>query len=184
MKRYLLNLLILGFFVGCKPDAPSNMELNKTEIDSISQGLFVHEIQTNLPNDDTSFIFFRTMTRDKSVFMEIHYKKEPNKKSTSFLYTKDFFGKTIDSSEFSIGIHAVGRPYFEVNQDRSIMLIDSQKINLEPYWVEIKTESNESVVVMCQADTTICCDTVMFRIDLLGRITCSNGLVKYPIWIN
>ncbi|MBK7130949.1 MAG: hypothetical protein IPM74_18365 [Crocinitomicaceae bacterium] len=184
MKKYFLNLLILVFLTGCKSDESAYFELNKIEVDNAFQGLFVHELRANLPNNDTSFIFFRTMTQDKSVFMEIYYNKRSNEKSSPYLYTKDFFGKTIDSSRFTTGVYAIGNPYCEVHKDRSVTLIDSQKIMLEPYWVEIKTQSGERVSVMCQTDTTICCDTVIFNIDLDGKITCSNPLVKNPIMTN
>lgn len=181
MRKNIGCLFLISFICSCCSEQVET-DVKTTSLEGrTTEQLFTSTFSSAIPDIDSTFVLFHTGTADQKLFIEIVYKKKPYQKAKLYLYTKEFFGNTIDSCMLEAGLLALGKPFIEVNTDRSITLLDSQNIELTPCWIEIESESGENVSVMCLRDTTICCTEVIYKIGANGRISSSdpNGVYRW-----
>jgi hypothetical protein len=174
------SIILIHLLFCCRPDSFRDKAVSNSRLGQPTERVFTRTFKDTIPNVDSTFMMFWTGTLDKRLFTEIHYSKHTDQRAYLFLYTRDFFGKTIDSCKLSAGTFSLGKPLIEVSSERSITVIDSIKWPLSPYWIEIESASGERVMAECHPDTIVCCNEVVFKIGNDGRISSSdpNGLFR------
>lgn len=170
------SIILIHILFSCRLDSFRDKEISNSRLGQPTDRVFTRTFKDTIPNVDSTFMMFWTGTLDKKLFTEIHYSKQTDERAYLFLYTRDFFGKTIDSCKLSAGTFSLGKPLIEVSSARYITVIDSIKWPLSPYGIENESASGERVMAECHPDTIVCCNEVVFKIKPNGRISSTNPL--------